>query len=279
MKGKFNLNKTKIFSVALIIFGILLSSYDFVLIALCPGTFWDNVFSFSHVWLIFGFYFIFLGIYRLKTKHSFWKIWKKWIKIAFSLVFSVVILIFLVNLSFILNPKTVNLSESSDYVILLGGGIDKNGKLPSSVNSRVLKAAEYLKLHPNTICVVTGGTLKWLPYAEAPEIKRQLVLNGISADRILLEDKSLDTIQNFQNSIEVLKNFNGKSESEILNSKILVVTSYYHLRRAERLAKRIGFTNIKGIGSKIDFIKVPHSYFREICAYIKLNLRILLTDF
>ncbi len=271
--------KNKIFSIILIFLGILITSYDFILIASCPGTFWDNVFSFTHIWLVLGAYFIFVGIYRLKTSHSFWKIWKKWIKITFVSLISFGVLICVINLVFILSPKTVELSESSDYVILLGGGIDKNGNLPSSVKNRVEKTAEYLKNHPESICVVTGGTLKWLPVAEAPELKNQLVLNGISEEQILVEDKALDTIQNFQKSLEVLKDFTGKTEEEILNSKIVVITSFYHLRRAERLAKRIGFTNIKGIGSKTDFIKIPHSYVREICAYIKLNLRILFTKF
>lgn len=271
--------KNKIFSVILIFLGILIASYDFILIALCPGTFWDNIFSFTHIWLFLGSYFIFVGIYRLKTSHSFWKIRKRWIKITFVSFASLGFLISVINLIFILTPKTVEISESSDYVILLGGGIDKNGNLPTSVKNRVKKAAEYLKNHPESICVVSGGTLKWLPVAEAPELKNQLVLNGISEEKILVEDKALDTIQNFQNSIEVLKNFTGKSEEEILNSKIVIITSFYHLRRAERLAKRIGFTNVKGIGSKTDFIKIPHSYIREICAYIKLNLRILFTKF
>lgn len=269
----------KIFSVFFIFLGVFFIFYDILLIFLSPGTFWDNVFSFSHIWSIFGSYFIFVGIYRLKKQHSFWKIWKKWIKITFVILFSLGFLICVVSLGFILNPKTVDISESSDYVILLGGGIDKNGKLPSTVNARVQKAAEYLKLHQNVICVVTGGTLHWLPYAEAPEIKRQLVLAGIPQERVLIEDQALDTIQNFQKSLVVLENFTGKSKDEILNSKIIVVTSNFHLRRAERLAKRLGFTNVKGIASKTDFIKIPNSYLREICAYLKLNLRILFTNF
>lgn len=275
MKTKF----FNIFSIFSIFFGVLFIFYDIILIFLSPGTFWDNVFCFSHIWSIFGLYFIFVGIYRLKNHHSFWKIWKKWIKITFVILFSIGFLISAVNLGFILNPKTVDVSENADYVILLGGGIDKNGKLPSTVNARVQKAAEYLKLHSDIICVVTGGTLHWLPYAEAPEIKRQLVLNGIPQEQILVEDKALDTIQNFQKSLAVLENFTGKSKNEILNSKIIVITSNFHLRRAERLAKRLGFTNVKGIASKTDFIKIPNSYLREICAYVKLNLRILLTDF
>jgi uncharacterized SAM-binding protein YcdF (DUF218 family) len=124
---------------------------------------------------------------------------------------------------------------------------------------------------------VSGGTLHFLPVAEAPELKKLLEKNGVEASRILVEDQALDTIQNFKYSCKMLADFEGVSQQQILDSRIAVVTSYFHLRRAERLAKRMGFTQIKGIGSKTSPINVPHCYVREICAYIKLNLRILLT--
>ena len=122
-----------------------------------------------------------------------------------------------------------------------------------------------------------GGTLHFLPVAEAPELKKLLEKNGVEASRILVEDQALDTIQNFQYSCKMLADFEGVSQQQILDSRIAVVTSYFHLRRAGRLAHRMGFTCIKGVGSKTSPINVPHSYVREICAYIKLNARILLT--
>ena len=64
---------------------------------------------------------------------------------------------------------------------------------------------------------------------------------------------------------------------EILDTPTAVVTSRFHLRRSERLARRMGFTNIKGIPAACPPVYVLHNYVREICAYVKLNLRILLT--
>ena len=183
----------------------------------------------------------------------------------------------IINLVFILTPEVVSTNEKADHVILLGGGISKDGELPKSVMSRVEKAAEYLNQNPQSICVVTGGTLRWLPYPEAPEIKRQLIAKGISAERILVEDQALDTIQNFQLSCKMLSEFKGISVEEVLNTPTAVVTSRFHLRRSERLAHRMGFTNIKGIPAKCPVVYVVHSYVREICAYVKLNLRIILT--
>ncbi len=264
-------------NILLIILGIISIAYDFILTFINPGTIKDILVSFTHIWTAFGAYLIFLGIYRIKTGHSFWSIWKKWIKITFVSLFSLCATIAIINLIFILNPDVVSVAETAENVILLGGGIDKDGKLPKSVMVRVDKAAKYLKQHPDSICVVSGGILKWLPFSEAPELKNQLVNKGIDPERILVEDQAEDTIQNFQFSCKMLAEFRGISIQETLDMPTAVVTNYYHLRRSERLARRIGFTNIKGIGASCPALYVPHSYVREICAYVKLNLRILLT--
>lgn len=264
-------------NVFLIILGVICIGYDVTLISLNPGTFWDNVFSFTHIWSALGAYLVFVGIYRIKTRHSFWSIWKRWLKIAFISLASLATVVSVINLIFILTPEVVGIDEKAEHVILLGGGIDKDGNLPKSVISRVEKTAEYLNANPESICVVTGGKLAWLPFAEAPELKRQLVKRGVAAERILVEDKALDTIQNFQFSCKMLAEYKGVSVEEILETPTAVVTSRFHLRRAERLASRMGFTNIKGIPSPCPAIYVPHNYVREICAYVKLNMRILLT--
>ena len=264
-------------NIVLIILGILSISYDATLILLNPGTFWDNVFSFTHIWLALGAYLIFVAVYRIKTKHSFWSIWKRWIKLTVVSLTCLAALISVINLAFILTPAVADTREKADHVILLGGGISKDGVLPKSVISRVEKAAEYLNKNPDSICVVTGGTLDWLPYAEAPELKRQLAARGVSPARILVEDQAKDTIQNFQLSCKMLAEHKGMTYTEVLSTPTLIVTRRFHLRRSQRLARRMGFTNIKGIPAACPPVYVLHNYVREICAYVKLNLRILLT--
>lgn len=264
-------------NIFLILLGILSISYDATLILLNPGTFWDNIFAFIHIWLALGAYFIFVSVYRIKTKHSFWSSWKRWVKLTVVSLGTIAAVISIINLTLILTPAVVGTDEKADHVIFLGGGISKDGVLPESVMSRVEKAAEYLNKNPESICVVTGGTLDWLPYPEAPELKRQLVLAGINPDRILVEDQAQDTIQNFQLSCKMLAEYKNTTIQKILQTPTAVVTSRFHLRRSERLAHRMGFTNIKGIPARCPPIYVLHNYVREICAYVKLNMRILLT--
>ena len=274
--------RNKIFSIIYLVLGVLFISYSGALLIRSPGTFYDNITSFTNIWLLPGAFFIFAAVYRIRKGHSFWCDSKKWLKITFAVVVGTGILICAICLCFIFNPELISQeeidsTESIPYMILLGGGIDKNGQLPVNVLKRVDVAADYLKDHKETVCVVTGGQLKWLPFAEAPELKNQLVKRGIEQDRILVEDKALDTIQNFKYSCKMLENYAGISTDEILNSPILVVSNYFHLRRAERLAHRMGFTNIKGLGANVDPFYGLHIYVREIAAYIKLNMRILLT--
>lgn len=265
-------------NVIIIVIGILSIVYDFMLIILNPGTFLDNLTAFSHIWSVLGLLLIFSTIFKMKKGYSFWKNWKKRTKVLAISIISITVFIAMISLIFILNPKKISLEEECDYVILLGGGIDKDGNLPKTVQLRVDMAYEYMKKHENVKCVVTGGTLKWLPYPEGPEIKKQLIKRGIEKDRIYVEDKALDTIQNLQKSVILLSEKENKSIDEILKSKIVIITSDFHLRRAERLAKKMGFKNYSGIASKTPIFYILHNYVREICAYLKLNLRIIFTS-
>lgn len=261
----------------LIFLGFLGIIYDILLICMNPGTFLDNLTTFSHIWSVLGGLLIFTGIFRRRTGRWPCSRWKKGLKITAISVLGAGFLISLICLLFIWTPRTVSMSENCDYVILLGGGIDKNGRLPQTVRRRVELAAEYLEMHEDTLCVVTGGTLKWLPYAEAPEIRNQLIASGIKSERILVEDKALDTIQNLSLTCRLLAEYEGVSEREILDRSFIIITSRFHLRRAEQLAKRMGFENVQGIGSKCGIILLAQCYVREIGAYVKLSLRILLT--
>lgn len=260
-----------------IIIGLLLISYDIFILVINQPTFWDAVFSFTHIWSIAGLFISYCGFYKVKNKISFIKTWKKWLRWTAGFIFGFCLVISAVNLIFILTPEKAKISDDADYVILLGGGIDKNGVIPEVVEKRVEKTAEYLLENENALCAVSGGQVHWSAFSEAPVLKKRLIDYGISEERIIIEDQALDTIQNLTFGCRVLSDYTGKTEEEILSSKVLIVTSNFHLARALRIAGRLGYKNVKGIGSKLVFYKVPNSYAREIAAYVKLNLRILFT--
>ena len=267
--------KAKIIYYSEYILGELFIVYSLILHFINPGTLFSTFISFSNIWIFIGAFFIFLAIYRKNHQKSFWFALKKWHKKAAIIIFSLGILISSVNLFFIRHPS-LSSKPDSKYVIILGGGIDRNGQLPQTVRNRVGLAADYLNQNKNALAIASGGSLYNLP-REAPAMKKLLMENGIEEERILIDDQALDTIQNFKNSCRILAENQNVPQSQILESDVLIVTSFFHLARAQRLARRMGFTKITGLGTKTPVIKVLDCYCREICAYIKLNLRILLT--
>jgi len=117
-------------------------------------------------------------------------------------------------------------------IILLGGGIntsrgDKpNGPIFTSAGSRVITTLELAQFFPTATILLSGGA----PYqrgknehSEASLTRDLLTRLGISADRILLEEKSRDTFENARESEKLLTQQEGKW---------LLVTSAAHMPRA-----------------------------------------------
>lgn len=261
---------------------ILLSAFSFFYFVLMqiasPGTFLGTIFGFSAVWLYAGIFFAVLAVLqKKKLLIPFIKKLRLSVKIVICCCAGVLLLVFGVNLFFICNPRLANGSEDVKYVIVLGGGITKDAKLTASVQKRVKTAAEYLKKHESALAVVSGGKGKFSPCPESDVLKPALVSYGIEESKVLAENRAKDTIENFLFSVKLICEHENVSAGDVLNAKVAVVTSDFHLARAERLAKRMGFKNVYGIASKTPLIFVLNSYAREICCYIKLNLRILLT--
>ena len=199
--------------------------------------------------------------------------------IIISIKISIVLFVFLfcfvqyfIIKEYITDRKAVNEDKKADYVIILGARV--KGETPTkSLMERIKAATEYLKKNPEVKVIATGGQGKNEDIAEGLAIKRELLKNGISEDRIILEDKSKNTIENFKFSLEKIKNIeDGKN---ILNNnnnknrkiKVLIVTNDYHIFRSKNIARKVGFDNenyeIYGLPAKTPLISIPKSYFRE----------------
>jgi len=142
--------------------------------------------------------------------------------------------------------KAVNENKKVDYVIILGARVQ--GENPTkSLMERIKSATEYLKKNPEVKVITTGGQGKNENVAEGLAIKRELLKNGISEDRIVLEDKSKNTVENFRFSLEKIKNI-------------------------ENSTRKVGFDNknyeIYGLPAKTPLISIPKSYFREFLSNV-----------
>lgn len=122
--------------------------------------------------------------------------------------------------------------RKADFLLILGHALENNA--PSEVLvKRCERAAEYLKKYPDTTAIACGGiTGKEQTVSEAQVIKELLVKSGIDESRIVLEDKSTTTAENFYNAKKLM----GKTE----DATVLLLSSSYHLLRARTLAKICG---------------------------------------
>lgn len=125
-----------------------------------------------------------------------------------------------------------NASGEKDYLLILGYRLENNEAAPA-LKMRCATAAEYLAEHKNTVAIACGGmTSKNQTKTEASVIKELLVTNGVEAERILLEDKSSTTAENFYNAKKIIGDTTGV--------KIALLSSERHLLRASVLAKKCG---------------------------------------
>ena len=181
---------------------------------------------------------------------------------------------------YITDRKAVNENKKVDYIIILGARV-KGEKPAKSLMERIKAATEYLKENPEVKVIATGGKGKNEGIAEGVAIKRELLKNGISEDRIILEDKSKNTVENFRFSLEKIRNSeNGKNKNSENNGnrkiKVLIVTNDYHIFRSKNIARKVGFDNkdyeIYGLPAKTPLISILQSYFREFLSNVNYFL-------
>lgn len=156
---------------------------------------------------------------------------------------------------------TVDYKE--DALIILGAGL-RGDKLSSNLKNRVDKGISYLGKNPNAIVVVSGGKGHDEKIAESLAMKRYMVENGIPEERILEENKSTSTFENFYFTKNILdEHFDN-------DYKVVYVTSDFHIFRAGVLARRAGLTNISKKNSSLQWYMYPMTYLRETLACVNL---------
>ncbi|HDR7383514.1 TPA: YdcF family protein [Bacillus toyonensis] len=146
-------------------------------------------------------------------------------------------------------------TDDADYIIVLGSKV--NGTKPSySLQYRIDKATEYLKLHEKTIAIVSGGQGKGEDISEALAMKQGLMKQNIAEDRIIMEDKSTSTDENITFSKPLIP-ANMK--------KGMIVTNDFHMFRAKKIAAKQGL-QLEGLPAKTPKPIIIPSNVREYLA-------------
>ena len=150
-------------------------------------------------------------------------------------------------------PKNTNL-------IILGCQVKETG--PSlSLQQRLNAGFDYLQENPKALCIVTGGQGANEPTTEALAQKEYLVAKGIDENRIILEDKSENTWENFQFSIDIMK-------EKGISNEFAVATQEFHMYRACSQAKEQGLT-VYPVTARSNPLIFPAHFGRELLAMTK----------
>lgn len=145
-------------------------------------------------------------------------------------------------------------SEPSNIIVL---GCKVKGTKPSLMLKRRLDTAyEYLVQNEDVIAIVSGGKGDDEQISEAQCMKEYLVSKGISESRIIMEDKSTSTYENFKYSKQILQEHNLPTDT------ITVVTDGYHQLRASMIAKKLEFKTYS-ISAYTSWYLVPTYFVRE----------------
>ena len=140
--------------------------------------------------------------------------------------------------------------DNATVVVL---GCQVRGDTPSLLlYKRIETAFEYLKANPNAKCIASGGKGSDENISEAECIKEYLVDMGIDENRILIENKSVNTNENISFSAEIIKK-NGLRSAVVL------------ARQTAKRSKRLGY-ECGAVSSKTPMRYVSAFTTREVIA-------------
>ena len=159
-----------------------------------------------------------------------------------------------------------------DYVIILGCGLREDGTPSPILQGRIDKALWFAKKQlketgRDIIYVCSGGKGDDEIISEGESIHNYLVENGVSEDKIIVEDKSTSTYENIRFSKEQIdryKEIHGISDEE----NVAFSTTDYHVFRSGNIAFSLGVKAL-GMGSKTRWYFYINALIREFVANMK----------
>lgn len=155
-----------------------------------------------------------------------------------------------------------------DEIIVLGAGLMPDGRPTRTLSYRLKTAARLYRQqrardHHDVTIVVSGGQGADEIMAESTAMRQYLVDLGIPRDVILEENQSTSTVENLKLSHALIVKRQPFYRAAI-------VTSDYHVLRANILARRLGLP-IYGIGAPTPWYYLPFAMFREYLALILMT--------
>lgn len=177
-----------------------------------------------------------------------------WILRITVFLFSGVILFFFGK---VVAGSLIQTADQADYALVLGLALE-NGEPTNDLLARLDKAQEYLEEYPEAHLILTGGNADASGHTEADVMRDILTGRGVPEEKLVLEDRSKTTVENFRNVAEMIPP----------EKPIVMISSDYHMDRAVRNAKEAGFSNVMRLSAPSDFL----AYGANMVSEVILNL-------
>ncbi len=245
-----------IISIISLVIGVISILY-FLIYIICAGI--NNAFTFF--WAVLGVFciaFSFLHRYIMKQEGSFLKRMEQ----AAGIVVLAGFVIFLVILGNIVSEAGKAAKPGADYVVVLGAHV-YGKRMSTNLKYRIEAAYEYLEKNPSSKAVLSGGQGSGEEITEAEAMRLFLVEKGISEDRMLIDETSTNTEENLRNSLKLI----GDKKQ-----RVVIVSNDFHIFRAKGIARKQGYENVEGIGSRTVIYTMPNCYVREVVAVLKYKI-------
>lgn len=149
-----------------------------------------------------------------------------------------------------------------DYVVVLGCGLINGERVSKLLSQRIDKGIKvYQRSGGACKLIMSGGKGSDEKLSEAQAMKNYALEQGIPEEDILLEDASVNTMENLANSKKIIDARDGKHATA-------VVTSQYHMLRANVYAEHLHFP-VTGIGAPTALYYWPAAITREYAGLVK----------
>lgn len=246
----------KILRIVLLILGIFLVAYSGFLLL-------RNNFNLGNVLpALLGIPFLLYGIFAPRLNIWFAKGVGRVVKWVFIIGYAFLIAVFTIFGIMMVQAANTAPPADADVVMVLGAAL--KGKEPSDTLARRLDTAmEYARENPDAIILVSGGQGAQEEIPESHAMREYLIGHGIDESRIVIEDQSTSTRENFTNSKKILDEMFGEN-----NYTTVFVTNDYHILRAGITARAAGMSNVHGMAWRTLIYTAPPSYMRESLALL-----------
>ncbi|MBO5112042.1 MAG: YdcF family protein [Lachnospiraceae bacterium] len=236
---------------------LFLVGIAFLIYFLCVAFFVGHGTNFYFIWLILA---VVVMTFAILLKRGFFIAhFPLWIRRTFVILLCMGVMIFGIVEGFIISGFSMKGQPGADYVIVLGAQMKADG--PSkALQYRLDEAIRYLNENPSSKVIVSGGQGSDEHISEAQGMYEYLVEKGIEKDRIIKEDKSVNTTQNLAFSAEYL---------DRERDSVAVVTNNFHVFRAVKIAEKAGYQNVCGIAAKGEPFLQTNNMMREFFGVMK----------